>query len=158
VGDYTAAAIASFAYNLPHAVVDGNVYRVLSRVFGIETPIDKSVGKKLFSTLANELIDKKKPGAYNQAIMDFGATHCKPKNPLCSSCPFVSHCTAFKTDTIATLPVKSTKIKKKSRFFHYLVIEHKNSTYIVRNKTLPLGLILKVLSKHYHINISTPYF
>ncbi len=132
VGDYTAAAIASFAFNLPHAVVDGNVYRVLSRIFGIETPIDKSVGKKIFQQLATELLDKKAPGEYNQAIMDFGATHCKPKNPLCSTCPFSDHCIALTEDKIALLPVKTKKIKKKTRFFHYLMIQNGDSTYITR--------------------------
>lgn len=132
VGDYTAAAIASFAFNLPHAVVDGNVYRVLSRIFGIDTPIDKSAGKKLFQQLANDLLDKKSPGTYNQAIMDFGATHCKPKKPLCTSCPFANHCVALEEDKIALLPVKSKKLKKKSRFFHYLMLQNKTSTFITR--------------------------
>ena len=90
IGNYTAAAIASFAYNLPHAVVDGNVFRVLSRVFGIETPIDSTEGKKQFAQLAQQLLDKKKPSIHNQAIMDFGALVCKPQNPLCEQCPFRS--------------------------------------------------------------------
>src|SRR5450432_3260301 len=83
VGPYTAAAIASFAYNLPHAVIDGNVFRVLSRYFGISTPIDSPDGKKLYALLANELLDKQEPGLYNQAIMDLGAVICKPQQPLC---------------------------------------------------------------------------
>lgn len=83
VGEYTAAAICSFAYNMPYAVVDGNVYRVLSRYFGIETPIDSTAGKKLFTELANEMLDKKQPALYNQGIMDFGAIQCTPQSPDC---------------------------------------------------------------------------
>jgi len=88
VGPYTAAAISSFAFNLPHAVVDGNVYRVLSRVFGIKKPVDSTEGKKYFNGLANELLSKEQPGIYNQAIMDFGAIICKPSSPLCTACVF----------------------------------------------------------------------
>jgi A/G-specific adenine glycosylase len=87
IGPYTAAAIASFAFNLPHAVVDGNVFRVLSRFFGIDIPVDNSNGKKIFSKLAESLLNSRQPGIYNQAIMDFGAVICKPQNPLCLSCP-----------------------------------------------------------------------
>ena len=121
VGPYTAAAIASFAFGLPHAVVDGNVYRVLARVFGIDTPIDTSIGKKQFHQLANELIEKEMPGQYNQAIMDFGATHCTPAKPACSTCPMNKYCIALATDSIDLLPIKSKKIKKKERYFNYLV-------------------------------------
>jgi A/G-specific adenine glycosylase len=95
VGPYTAAAIASFAFNLPHAVVDGNVFRVLARYFGIDTPIDSITGKKNFTVLANELIDKKIPGKYNQALMDFGAVLCKPQQPLCDTCPLKPNCSAY---------------------------------------------------------------
>ncbi len=130
VGPYTAAAIASFAYNLPHAVVDGNVYRVLARIFGIESPIDSTTGKKLFSKLANELIDVKKAGKYNQAIMDFGATLCTPKLPKCNNCPFNIDCQAFKNKSIDKLPVKSKKIVKKERHFHYLILNHKGHLWI----------------------------
>lgn len=122
VGPYTAAAIASFAFDLPHAVVDGNVYRVLSRNFGIATPIDSTVGKKEFAKLADELLDKEAPGVYNQALMDFGATHCTPRNPECISCPFQKTCTGNLEDRISTLPVKSKKLTKKHRFFNYLVL------------------------------------
>ena len=124
VGPYTAAAIASFAYNLPHAVVDGNVYRVLSRIFGIETPIDTTTGKKEFTKLADELIDIKKAGKYNQAIMDFGATLCTPKLPKCTKCPFNTNCQALKNKTIDKLPIKSKKMVKKERHFHYLILNH----------------------------------
>lgn len=122
VGPYTAAAIASFAYNLPYAVVDGNVYRVLSRFFGIETPIDTTIGKKTFQHLAQELLDTKHPGDYNQAIMDFGATHCMPKAPNCAHCPLNKKCEAFQKGKVSTLPVKSKKLVKRERFFYYLVI------------------------------------
>ena len=122
VGPYTAAAIASFAYNLPHAVVDGNVYRVLSRFFGIETPIDSTSGKKEFAQLAQDLIDKKQPGNYNQAIMDFGATHCMPKKPKCSQCLLRKNCKALLNNKVTSLPIKIKKIKKQTRYFNYLVI------------------------------------
>lgn len=130
VGEYTAAAIASFAYSLPHAVVDGNVYRVLARFFGINTPIDTTKGKKEFSALASELLDQKQPALYNQAIMDFGATHCTPKKPNCSSCLHQKHCAAFQANQVSDLPVKSKKIKKKDRYFYYLILNNGNQTYI----------------------------
>jgi A/G-specific adenine glycosylase len=129
VGHYTASAIASFAYNLPYAVVDGNVFRVLSRVFGIKKPIDSTVGKKFFSQLAFELLDKKQPGIYNQALMDFGAVICKPY-PLCNICVFKDYCFAFKNKLVNKLPVKDKKIKIATRFLNYLVIEYNNKIYI----------------------------
>ncbi len=134
VGPYTAAAISSFAYNLPHAVVDGNVFRVLARVFGLTTPTDSTIGKKHFNALAEELLDKKQPGLYNQAIMDFGATICKPAVPLCKKCVFKKHCVAFENDMVAELPVKEKKIKIKKRWFYYIVIEFKNEVAIVQRK------------------------
>jgi len=130
VGNYTASAIASFAYDLPHAVVDGNVFRVLSRVFGIKKPIDSTEGKNFFSQFAFELLDKKKPGIYNQALMDFGAVICKPKNPGCNNCVLRSHCFAFKNDLIDRLPVKEKKIIITTRWFNYLVIEFGGKVYI----------------------------
>jgi len=114
VGPYTAAAIASFAFNLPHAVVDGNVSRVLSRFFGIATPIDSTAGKQEFTALAQALLDQQSPGIYNQAIMDFGATICKPQLPLCADCPLQAECTAFQTGKISDLPVKEKKLQKKA--------------------------------------------
>lgn len=122
VGDYTASAIASFAYNLPHAVVDGNVYRVLSRVFGIETPIDSTKGKADFKYLAQELLDKKNPSLYNQAIMEFGALYCKPVNPDCNNCIFNDTCIAFEKKLVATLPIKEKKTKTRNRYFNYLLL------------------------------------
>lgn len=130
VGPYTAAAIASFAFNLPHAAVDGNVYRFLSRYFGESTPIDSSQGKKLFFKLANQLIDQTNPGKYNQAIIDFGAVLCKPKNPLCGNCPFSDNCIAYRQNAMERYPVKVKKIKKKERFFNYLVISNKENTIL----------------------------
>ncbi|GAB5552624.1 MAG: A/G-specific adenine glycosylase [Saprospiraceae bacterium] len=123
VGPYTAAAIASFAYNLPHAVVDGNVYRVLARFFGIDLAIDSTPGKKTFAQLAQDCLDTNQPGRYNQAIMDFGATVCTPKNPSCIDCPLQNNCIAFADQRIQELPFKAKKIKKRQRFFYYLDIE-----------------------------------
>jgi len=134
VGSYTAAAIASFAFNLPHAVVDGNVFRVLARYFGISVDTMSSEGKKQFTMLANELLDKKKPGIYNQAIMDFGALVCKPQNPLCTGCPLKNECVAFNKKKVQDLPVKSKKLVKTKRWFYYLVIEHNNQV-LVRKRT-----------------------
>ncbi len=130
VGPYTAAAIASFAYNLPHAVVDGNVFRVLSRVFGIDQPIDSTAGKKYFTALAEELLDKKEPGLYNQAIMDFGAVICKPLAPLCAACVFKKICVAYRDNTIRELPVKEKKLQIRKRWFYYLVMEYKDQIVI----------------------------
>jgi A/G-specific adenine glycosylase len=123
VGPYTAAAIASFAFNLPYAVVDGNVFRVLSRYFGNSTPIDSNEGKKLFTQLAEILLDKKQPGIYNQALMDFGAVVCKPKLALCSTCPLQSSCVAFENKMVDQLPVKEKKITKTTRWFYYIIAE-----------------------------------
>ena len=123
VGPYTAAAIASFAYNLPYAVVDGNVFRVLARLFGVHLPIDSTEGKKNFSTLAEDLLDKKLPGKYNQAIMDFGATVCKPVAPLCNKCVFNGSCYANLNSQVGLLPIKDKKPTIKKRWFYYLVLE-----------------------------------
>lgn len=130
VGPYTAAAISSFAYNLPHAVVDGNVFRVLARCFGIYTPSDSVEGKKIFTALANELLDKEQPALYNQAIMDFGATVCKPVNPLCSQCPEQNICEAYLHGTINELPVKEKKLQKKMRWFTYFIFTVDDKTLV----------------------------
>ncbi|HXH20341.1 MAG TPA: A/G-specific adenine glycosylase [Chitinophagales bacterium] len=130
VGDYTAAAIASFAFNLPYPVVDGNAFRVLSRVFGIKTPVDSAKGKQQFKALAGKLIPKKYPALFNQAIMDFGALQCIPANPDCGNCPFRNDCFAAKNKKAGVLPVKSKKIKPKERHFHYLVINEGNHVYL----------------------------
>jgi A/G-specific adenine glycosylase len=130
IGNYTAAAISSFAYHLPHAVVDGNVYRVLARVFDIETPIDSTEGKKQFEQLANQLLDKKNPSTHNQAMMDLGAIVCKPQNPLCEQCPFSSDCKALELNKISLLPVKAKKLIKKERYLHYFVMYDDEHIYI----------------------------
>lgn len=124
VGDYTAAAIASIAFGEPVAVVDGNVYRVLSRYFGIDTPIDSTEGKKEFQALAQSLLPINEPADYNEAIMDFGATQCTPNSPHCSACPFCETCVAFREQRINELPVKSKKVKQRERHFTYLYIEY----------------------------------
>ena len=131
IGDYTAAAISSFAFNLPHAVVDGNVYRVLSRLFGIETPIDSGQGKKEFQLLATDLMDKKDPGQYNQAIMEFGSQYCKPNKPNCEACIFSSKCFAFKAEKVNEFPVKVKKIKIKNRYLNYVVLADKKQNILV---------------------------
>ena len=123
IGDYTASAIASICFNEPTAVVDGNVYRVLSRYFGIDTPINSSAGIKEFKKLAQTLIDESQPGTFNQAIMDFGAIQCKPKKPLCMFCPFAESCVALQKNLIEKLPVKEKKIKIKKRYFNYIVVK-----------------------------------
>lgn len=130
IGTYTAAAIAAFAYDLPYAVVDGNVYRVLSRYFGIETPIDSTEGQKEFAVLANDLMPKKRSADFNQAIMDFGATHCTPRNPNCSACLLRMDCVGFNTQKNDFLPIKSKKIKKTERFFNYLIINCDGFVYL----------------------------
>ena len=135
IGPYTAAAIASFAFNLPHAVVDGNVFRVLSRYFGIEIPTDSAEGKKLFSTLANELLDKKLPGIYNQTIMDFGAIVCKPQLPLCDNCILQKNCKAFLNEMVQQLPIKKNLITKTTRWFYYLVVEVDDEVYVRKRGT-----------------------
>lgn len=129
VGPYTAAAIASFAYNLPYAVLDGNVFRVLARIFAIETPIDSTEGKKIFTTLAQETLARDAAGEYNQAIMDFGATVCKPV-PECAQCFFNSHCRAFLQNKQAQLPVKGKALALKERWFHYIVLQYENEIAI----------------------------
>ena len=123
VGSYTAAAIASFAFGEVQAVVDGNVFRVLARYFGVETDIASGKGKKEFEALANQLIPKDYPGEFNQAMMDFGARLCTPKNPKCSSCPVSSSCFAHQYNMVSDLPVKINKTKVKDRHFHYYVIK-----------------------------------
>ena len=123
IGPYTAAAIASFCFDLPYAVLDGNVFRILSRVFGIAVPIDSTEGKKIFRMLAAEVLDEKKPGFFNQAIMDFGATVCKPALPSCAGCSLNSMCFAFKNAKTNVLPTKRKVLKKKLRWFSYFIIE-----------------------------------
>lgn len=138
VGDYTAAAIGSIAFNLPAAVVDGNVYRVLARYFGIETPINTTEGKKLFAALAQEQIISLTShlssliSEYNQAIMDFGAIQCTPQSPKCESCPLMESCEAFRTNRIQELPVKLKTLKIRERHLIYIYIRYKGQTAIHR--------------------------
>ncbi len=124
VGEYTAAAICSFAYGQPYAVLDGNVYRVLSRYLGIEEPIDTTPGKRLFRTLADEMLDTQYPALYNQAIMDYGAVVCTPKSPACATCPLMESCVAFRVGMVDELPRKSRRTRVRDRFFTYLYLLH----------------------------------
>ena len=134
VGKYTAAAIASFAYDEKVAPVDGNVYRVLSRVFGLATDIASDKGQKEFTMLAENLLPKKFSATYNQAIMEFGALYCKPSNPDCKNCLFSENCDAKLTKRQSFLPYKSKKIKVKKRFFYYLVFEFENTFLLKKRK------------------------
>lgn len=130
IGEYTAAAIASISFNQEYATVDGNVFRVLSRFFGISEPIDTSSGKKVFNDLAKELIKGTDPGMHNQAIMEFGALQCTPKNPDCNQCPLNERCFAFLNQKIAEFPAKQNKTKQRDRYFNYLVLSCNNHTLI----------------------------
>lgn len=127
IGYYTAAAIASIAFNLPHATVDGNVYRVLSRFFGISTPIDSEQGKSEIQQIATSILPENNAGFHNQALMEFGALQCVPKSPDCFSCPLISSCYAVNHNLVDQLPVKTKKIKQTTRYFYYYIIESKNS-------------------------------
>ncbi|TGD58415.1 A/G-specific adenine glycosylase [Flavobacterium humi] len=131
VGEYTAAAIASFSYNEAVPVVDGNVYRVLSRYFNVSTDIASPKAKKEFTLLAQEVLDTENPALFNQAIMEFGALQCVPKNPDCSLCPLNESCQALSLKKVAELPVKIKKMKIKDRFFHYLfILDNENKTTV----------------------------
>lgn len=153
VGDYTAAAICSFAYGLPFATVDGNVYRVLSRFFGLETPIDTTAGKRYFAELAQQMLDKKNPGLYNQAIMDFGALQCTPKSPDCLSCPLYDACCARMAGKIDDFPVKSKKTAVRNRFFVYILIKNKEGLLMHRRGD---GDIWQGLYEPYLLEFSSP--
>jgi A/G-specific adenine glycosylase len=126
VGSYTAAAIASIAFDRKVAVVDGNVYRVLARLFGVAKDIASTEGKKYFWELANQLISGDRPGDHNQAVMEFGAMHCTPLAPKCNTCPFVRNCVAFSRDIVSQLPVKEKKINKRVRYFSYFILRNGN--------------------------------
>lgn len=119
IGPYTAAAISSICNNEAVATVDGNVYRVISRILGIEDPIDSTAGKRKFQQLADELLDKRDPGTHNQAMMEFGALVCTPNNPSCASCPIMNDCIAFSEGRVADLPFKEKKLTKRDRYFYY---------------------------------------
>lgn len=132
IGDYTAAAIASISFNLPYAVVDGNVFRVLSRLFGITTPIDSSSGKKEFYSIAQLMLDTRRPGDSNQSLMELGALICLPDLPQCQECPLMTKCYAFANQTVSDLPVKSKKAKQKDRYLNYLYLH--NDEYLFMEK------------------------
>ncbi len=135
VGDYTASAVGSICFDLPTAVVDGNVYRVLSRLFGIATPINTTQGIKDFKSLAQQLLDTSQPGTYNQALMEFGARFCVPQNPNCAQCIFKYKCDAYKNKQVANLPVKLKKVKVKKRYFNYIVILSENGNTVLQQRT-----------------------
>ena len=134
VGEYTAAAIVSFAWNQPYPTVDGNVFRFLSRLLAIEEPIDTGTGKKMFTETAGMLIDKKRPGLFNQAIMEFGALQCVPVSPDCNNCPFASKCLAYATQTVNLLPVKQGKTKVEDRYLYYFHIKNEKDTYLTKRE------------------------
>lgn len=135
VGDYTASAISSISFNQPQAVVDGNVYRVLSRYFGLSDPIDSTTGKKKFKDLAQELIDPKQPGDHNQAIMELGAMVCKPKNPSCFECPLNDSCFALQNKSTDKLPVKKQRLQVKKKYMNFFVLDQNQSITKVRQRT-----------------------
>lgn len=130
VGEYTAAAIASFAFDLPYAVLDGNVQRVISRYFGILTPIDTSEGRKEITFALESVFDSERPALFNQAIMEFGALQCVPAHPNCETCPLMLHCEAYQKRKVAALPIKSKKTKIRPRYFYYLLPENGDAVYI----------------------------
>ncbi len=132
IGKYTASAISSFAANEVRAVVDGNVYRVLARYFGVDTPINSTNGKKEFQNLANTLIDIQQPALFNQAIMEFGALVCKPKNPTCNLCPLYLNCWANQQNKISNLPVKLKKVKIRERYLYFFVVN--NGSHIIMKR------------------------
>jgi A/G-specific adenine glycosylase len=151
VGPYTAAAIGSFAFNLPYAVLDGNVYRVLARVFNKEVPIDSTAGKKLFSTLAQRLLPAEEAGTYNQAIMDFGATVCKPQ-PNCTGCFFNKGCLAYLAGKQQLLPVKEVRLTRKKRWLNYFLVQHADEILIRQRSAKDVWQGL-----HEFFLIETPY-
>ena len=132
VGDYTASAVAAFAFGEPVAAVDGNVYRIFARIFGVDTPIDTQKGKQELKAIADNMLDKEHPWVYNQAIMDFGGTVCTPKKPNCLSCPVMEICSAFRNRKVEQYPVKSKKVKQTERFFTYVIPQKGDRTYITK--------------------------
>ena len=165
IGNYTAAAIASIAFNLPHAAVDGNIYRVISRYFGITKPIDSEKGKIEIQKIASDTIQSKNAGFHNQAFMEFGALQCTPKSPFCNSCPVNTSCYAFNFKLTNQIPAKSKKTKQSTRFFYYYIIENKNSVLLEKRNgkdiwknlyQFPLFESQKELSDHEIINLQIP--
>ena len=132
VGDYTAAAVGSMAFNLPAAAVDGNVYRVLARHYGIDVPINSTRGKHLFQAMAQELLPASEAGTFNQAMMDFGATWCTPRSPRCIDCPVADTCEALHTGRVTELPIKENKLKIQERHLTYIYIRHEGQVALRR--------------------------
>ena len=162
VGDYTAAAIGSICFDLPAAVVDGNVYRVLARHFGIATPVGTTEAKKEFTALAQRLLPENQAGAFNQGMMDFGALQCTPQNPACLTCPLQPTCNAFRTGRVELLPVKKPATAVQERHFNYIYVRYQGQTAIRRRgagdiwqglyeplvMTEPIGKIIKSGVRH----------
>lgn len=130
IGPYTAAAIASFAFALPQVVVDGNVLRIISRIWGISDSMDAAPGKRRVHEVATGILDMRQPGRFNQALMDFGAVQCVPQRPDCSVCPFSDQCAAFSSNMVAALPSKKGKTARRNRYFHYLLPIHEGNTWV----------------------------
>lgn len=135
IGDYTAAAISSFAFGEAQAVLDGNVYRVLARYLGIDLPINSTEGVKLFKEKAKQLLDKDRPADHNQAIMEFGALHCKPKKPKCDSCPLQIDCVAYQQNKVNELPVKLKKVKVRKRYLNYVILQDQKEHFLLQKRT-----------------------
>jgi A/G-specific adenine glycosylase len=135
IGEYTAAAISSISFNEPRPVVDGNVLRFLSRFEGIKIPVDTTAGKKLITDIALKLIDRKQPGEFNQALMEFGALYCKPMNPDCQKCVFRSDCKAYRKGLVSEVPYKNKQLFQRKRYFYYLVIVIKNKSVYLNQRT-----------------------
>lgn len=135
IGEYTASAIASMAFNLPYPVVDGNVNRVIARLYGIEEPVNTTAGKKAIKAKAENLLDKEAPGEFNEAMMDFGAIQCTSVNPKCGICPIQTYCYAFQHNQTAELPLKAKKLKRKTRYFYYLVLANENGIVLRQRGT-----------------------
>ncbi len=165
IGDYTASAIASHAFDIPKAVVDGNVYRFLARYFSVFEPINTLKGQKYFKKLAQELLEKENPSLHNQAIMEFGALQCKPKNPDCSSCPFKNYCQALALDKVNLLPVKKGKTKVRNRYFNYFVLRDSAGNIVLKKRSekdiwqnlydFPLIETEKALSENELLNLAS---
>ncbi|HDR50828.1 MAG TPA: A/G-specific adenine glycosylase, partial [Mariniphaga anaerophila] len=130
IGPYTAAAVASIAFNLPYPALDGNIYRVLARYFGISTPVNTEKGKKEFLETAQELMPESNPGFHNQALMEFGALQCIPKNPDCLRCPIMESCYAAKQNKVNRFPVKNSKPKQRIRYFYYYFLDAGKETWL----------------------------
>ncbi|MFO8234921.1 MAG: A/G-specific adenine glycosylase [Bacteroidales bacterium] len=135
IGEYTAAAIASFAFNEPIATIDGNIQRFITRLYGIDAPVNSRQGKKRIQELSANLLNKNNPGKHNQAMIEFGAIHCKPKQPKCNECPFHSICVAYQKNLIHQLPVKSQTPKKTNRYFNFLIIRHRNKVFLEKRNS-----------------------